>query len=63
MKGLVGSYMTIDWFFFNPQQPKIFGVKFSLRAIKRIFLIKLRNSKLWKMSKLLNFRLSEGRYF
>jgi len=27
----------------NPQQPKVFGVKFSLREIRRIFPIKLHN--------------------
>jgi len=38
-------------FFFNPQQPKVFGVKFSLREIRRIFSIKIRSFKLWKMPK------------
>jgi len=28
-----------------------------------VFPIKLRNFKLWKMPKLINFRFSEGRYF
>jgi len=36
---------------FNPKQPKVFGVKFSLRKIERIFSIKIRNLKLWKMFK------------
>jgi len=40
----------------NPEQPKVFGVKFSLREIERIFSIEVRNSKLWKMPKQLNFR-------
>jgi len=30
-------------------QPKVFGVKFSLRDIERIFSIEIRNIKLWKM--------------
>jgi len=35
-------------FWVNPKQLKIFEVKFSLRKIRRIFPIKLRNFKLWK---------------
>jgi len=45
---------------FNPQQPKVFGIKFGSREIKKIFSIELRNFKLWKMPKLLNFRFPEG---
>jgi len=33
----------------NPSQPKVFGVKFSLRYIERIFSVEIRNFKLWKM--------------
>jgi len=33
----------------KPYQPKVFGVKFSLREIERIFYIDIRNFKLWKM--------------
>jgi len=44
----------------NPQQPKVFGVKFSLGEIRGIFHIKLGNFKLWKMPKLLNFKFPEG---
>jgi len=44
------------------QQPKVFGVKFILREIRRIFLIKLRNFEHWKIPKLLNFRFLEGWY-
>jgi len=47
----------------NPKQPKVFVVKFSSRKIERIFLIEIRNFKLWKMPKLLNFRFRDGRYF
>jgi len=47
----------------NPWQPKVFGVKFSLREIRRTFPIKLRNLKLWKMPKLLIFRFPQGWYF
>jgi len=36
---------------FNTQQPKVFGVKFSLREIEKIFPSKTRNFKLWKMPK------------
>ena len=32
----------------NPLQPKVFGVKFSLREIRRIFPIKLPNFKALK---------------
>jgi len=35
--------------FFNPKQPEVFGVKVSLREIKRNFSIEIRNFKLWKM--------------
>ena len=42
-----------------PWEPKVFGVK-SLREIGRIFSTEIRNFKLWKMPKLLNFRLPEG---
>ena len=35
----------------NPLQPKVFGVKFSLREIRSIFLTKIRNFKLFKMPK------------
>jgi len=38
-------------------------MKFSLREVGRKFSIELRNFKVWKMPKLLNFRFSEGRYF
>jgi len=44
----------------NPLQPKVFRVKFSLREIGRIFSTKIRNSKLRKMPKLLNFTVLEG---
>jgi len=40
----------------NPQQLKEFGVKFRLREIGRIFLTKIRNSKLWKMPKISKFQ-------
>ena len=36
----------------NPLQPEVFGVKFSLREIGRVFLTKIRNFKLFKMPKL-----------
>jgi len=36
----------------NPVQPKVFGVKFSLREIRRIFYSKIRYFKLFKMPKL-----------
>jgi len=45
------------------QQPKEFGVKIILREIERIVSIKILNFKLREMSKLLNLRLPEGRYF
>ena len=45
------------------QQPKVLGVKFSIREIEKIFSTKVRNFKLWEMAKLLNFRFPEGRYF
>jgi len=35
----------------NPLQPEVFGVKFSLREIGRIFFIKIRNFMIWKMPK------------
>ena len=35
----------------NPWQPKVFGVKFSLREIERIFSIKIRNLASLKMPK------------
>jgi len=38
-------------------------VKISLRANEKIFPIKLRNFKLWKMPELLNSRFPEERYF
>ena len=38
----------------------VFGVKFSLGEIGRIFLYNLRNFKLWKMPKLFHFRFPEG---
>jgi len=44
----------------NPQQRKVFGKKFSLRENRRIFPIKLRNFKLWKIQKLLNVGFPEG---
>jgi len=47
----------------NPLQPKVFGVKFRLREIGRIFSTKIRNFKLWKMPKLVDFRFLEGGYF
>ena len=40
--------------FFNPLQPKVFGVKFSLREIGRIFLTKIRSFKLLKC---LNYKI------
>jgi len=47
----------------NPQQPRVFRVKFSFREIGGTFSTKIRNFKLWEMPKLLNFRFSEGYYF
>jgi len=47
----------------NPLQARVFGVKFSLREIRRIFPIKLWNFKVWKMPKLLNFRFPGGDIF
>jgi len=44
----------------NPLLTKVFGVKFSLREIKRNFSNEIRNFEFWKMLKLLNFRFSEG---
>ena len=38
-------------------------MKFCLSEIRRIFAINLRNSNLWIMPKLLNFRFPEGRFF
>ena len=40
--------------------PKVFGVKFGLKVIRRFFTIEIRNIKLWQMPKLLNFRFPEG---
>ena len=48
---------------FNPQQPNVFGVTFRLRETRRIIPIILRNFKLWKMPKLLNFKFPDGLYF
>ena len=48
---------------FKPLQPKVFGVKFRLWEIASIFSTKIRNFKLWKMTKLINFRFPEGWYF
>jgi len=36
---------------FNPEQSKEFRVKFCLGEIETIFSIKIRNFRLWKMSK------------
>jgi len=36
----------------NPLQSKVFEMKFSLREIRRIFLTKIRNFKLFKMPEL-----------
>jgi len=47
----------------NPEQPKVLGVKFSLREIRGISPTKVRNFRLREMPKLLNLRLPEGRYF
>jgi len=44
----------------DPKQPKVFGVKFSLREIGGIFFIKIRNFKLWKIPKLINFGFPAG---
>jgi len=41
----------------------VFGVKFSLREIRRIFPINLQNFQLCKMPKLFNIRFPEGWYF
>ena len=41
---------------------KVFGVKFQLREIRRIFFTKIRYLKLRKMPKLLNFRFPAGCY-
>ena len=48
---------------FNPQQPKVIGVKFSLREIRRMFSIEIQKCKLLKMPKLIYFRFPEGWYF
>jgi len=48
---------------FNPLQPKVFWVKFSLREIGRIFFTKIRNFKPFKMPKSKNLRFLEGWYF
>jgi len=45
---------------FNPLQPTVFGMRCSLRESGRIFRINIRNFKLWKMPKLLNFMFPEG---
>jgi len=47
----------------NPKQPKVFGLKLSLREIGGIFSFTVRNFKLWKMPQLLNFGFPEGWYF
>jgi len=44
----------------NLKQSIVFGEKVSLREIGRIFFVKIRNFKLWKMPKLLNFWFPEG---
>jgi len=59
--GLIISLTT--FYLINPQQPKVFGVKFSLGKIRRTFPIILRNFERWKMPKLLNFRFPEECYF
>jgi len=41
-----GDRANIEYMGLNPKQPKVFGVKFSLREIERIFSIKIRNFKL-----------------
>ena len=41
----------------------IYGVKFSLREIRKVFSIKLRNFQLWKLPKLLDFRFPEEIFF
>jgi len=46
--------------YLNPQQPKVFRAKFSLRGIGRFFPIKIRNFKLWKMPELIIFSFPEG---
>jgi len=45
--------------YLNQWEPKVFGVKFSLREIRRIFPTKLRTFKLWKMPRELNSRSPE----
>jgi len=62
-KNLTFSLSFIFHIFPNPLQPKVFGVKFSLRDFRRIFTIKVRSFKLWKRPKLSNFRFPEGWYF
>jgi len=47
----------------NSLQPKVFGVKFSLRETGTIFFTKIRNFKPFKILKLLNLRFQEGGYF
>jgi len=44
----------------NPYQPKVFGVKFYLRGIEKIFSIEVRNFELCKMPKLFNFWFPGG---
>ena len=39
----------VEYLHFNLLQPKVFGVKFSLREIRGIFFTKIRNFKLLKM--------------
>jgi len=48
---------------FSTLQPTVFGVKCSLENVEGLFPIELSNFKLWEMSKLLNFRFPERRYF
>jgi len=46
-------------FLFNPKQPKVFEVKFSLRGIGRIFRLKYEILSFEKMPKLTKFRFPE----
>jgi len=48
---------------FKTAQSTVFGVKFSLREIEKRNTTKIRNFRLWKMPKLLNFRFLEVWYF
>jgi len=43
--------MLLDWAFLALLQPEVFGVKFSLREIERIFSIEIRIFMLSKMPK------------